>query len=56
MGESIFFGHEPRLCGIAIEWRAMKAQHKRRCVASLASAFDNPPRMSDSSEEYVLDQ
>ena len=35
VGESIFFSHEPRLCGIAIEWRAMKAQHKPevRCVA-----------------------
>jgi len=28
VAESIFFGHEPRLCRIAIEWRAMKARHR----------------------------
>ncbi|MGF6600888.1 hypothetical protein P3T23_005627 [Paraburkholderia sp. GAS448] len=28
-GESIVSGHEPRLCGIAIDWRPIKAQHGR---------------------------
>jgi ABC-type sugar transport system ATPase subunit len=27
VSESILFGHEPHLCGIAIEWRAISAQH-----------------------------